>query len=70
MSNQTKQIVNGIENYDGQSEEHYWYNVVMDGELREIQCPVCQDCFNVEPDASYTRDCGCGVTVQVPEPLV
>ena len=43
----------------------YWESVLYDG-VRTITCPACGEEHNVEPDATYTYMCGCGVTVQVP----
>jgi hypothetical protein len=35
---------------------------------RYIGCPECGEDRHVEPDADYTYQCGCGVTVKVPMP--
>jgi hypothetical protein len=43
----------------------YWEETMMDG-LREISCPECQEVRSVEPDATYTYLCDCGVKVKVP----
>lgn len=41
--------------------------VVMSNEDRIITCPECGMERQVEPDASYTYKCECGVQVQVPD---
>jgi len=47
-------------------EETSMEDVVMGGEMREVSCPECGECRNVEEDATYKYICeGCGVNVQV-----
>ena len=45
----------------------YMQAVVMSDEHRTITCPECGMERHVEPDASYTYKCECGVQVQVPD---
>jgi len=59
-----KRIVQGIEDQSMETLEA----VFMDLQFREVECPECGDCRNLEPDATGTFDCECGVTVRIPTP--
>jgi hypothetical protein len=60
-------VVKAVE--PGLDDLEYWSAIVM-GDGRHIECPECGESREVEPDATYTYLCGCGVTVKVPEPAI
>ena len=48
----------------------YWEGIIVEDNLRSIECPTCHSTHSVEPDADYEYLCGCGDTVKVPQPIV
>ena len=48
----------------------YWEGIIVNDDLRSIECPTCHSTHEVEPDAEYEYLCDCGDTVKVPCPAI